>query len=44
MPSEISGVGNQVRGGGASMNRVEMDPQFAFMLGNGLMEGMPVSF
>lgn len=42
MPSQVSSVGNQVRGGAAPGDRVEMDPQFAAMVG-GLMEGMPVS-
>lgn len=42
MPSQVSSVGNQVRGGAPQGDRVEMDPQFAAMVG-GLMEGMPVS-
>ena len=29
MPSQVQGVGNQVRGGAAQVERVEMDPQFA---------------
>ena len=45
MPSSVASVAQQVRGGaGPSGERIEMDPQFAAMLGLGLTEGTQVSW
>lgn len=43
MPSSVASVAQQVRGGGPAGERIEMDPQFAVMLGLGLTEGTQVS-
>lgn len=44
LPSAVVGVSsNQVRGGKGELERLDMDPQFAAMLGNGLVEGTPVN-
>lgn len=43
MPSAVVGVAQQVRAGSAAGDRVEMDPQFAAMLGLGLTEGSQAS-
>jgi len=43
MPSQISSVISHVRGGQQIGDRIEMDPQFASMIGEGLGEGTPVS-
>ncbi|ORY80196.1 P-loop containing nucleoside triphosphate hydrolase protein [Leucosporidium creatinivorum] len=43
MPSSVASVAQQVRGGAPTGDRVEMDPQFAAMLGLGLAEGTQVS-
>lgn len=42
MPSTMAGVTQQVRVGGSFGDRVEMDPQFAAMLGPGYNEGSQV--
>ncbi|KAK4696983.1 peroxin-1, partial [Phenoliferia sp. Uapishka_3] len=42
MPSQLAGVASQVRGGNASADRVEIDPQFADMFG-GVSEGTIVT-
>jgi hypothetical protein len=43
MPSSVASVAQQVRGAAARGDRIEMDPQFAAMLGLGLVEGTQVS-
>lgn len=42
MPSAVVGVAQQVRAAGGIGDRVEMDPQFAAMLGPGFVEGCQV--
>lgn len=44
MPSKVVGITNQIRDGAMGVDRIEMDPQFAEMLGGGsLIEGTTVS-
>ncbi|GAA5969154.1 hypothetical protein JCM11641_007489 [Rhodosporidiobolus odoratus] len=43
LPSTVAPVSLQPRSGAAQLDRIEMDPQFATMLGVGLKEGMTVN-